>query len=363
MLEWALDMSGFQRAYEAILAQPPDPSSERLLPQREVITYARLFADATGATDAYDTLLRDSPRLDTNQTIGDASRIYRVETEEAEGPAVALYLDFRSGNLMAGVGIVDVTGGEPSVAQVEALASRLLERADHARTSGLPYLSHQTLHLSLDPVNLGAQYYQWLDGEAIPAYRDTPEETAAYTEMMTRLEVRDSFYVWQRIPAGAAGSTDDTYYYGTVSRYASDDSAAASLDYLLESVRESGFVDVEPIPGAADLGDQSTGYTARIDWEYQDEPYTSWYRVHAIRVGPLVANVMFIAPELPAAGAVRPLAAAQSRCLETGSCTERALFPEDLTEDEISANEETQPSHAHRERSRNEGLSSRSARP
>lgn len=320
-----LQSTGFQQAYVTTLALPSVANDSSSAYRQEVVAYVRTFTDDAGAALAFDLFRRASgeapPGAPAPIPSSDDARWTRIERMNSSGaPSIELHVDLRIGSVLVGVALIDGTGEEPAVIVAEALARRLLERLDQAMAHEDAPLSRQAVVMAGQDIFLGGQYYQWLDGEAIREYGASDEATQANAELMTQIGALRSFHVWQRMPVGMGGPQDDMFFYSTVTRFENEAAASSSLDALLDTVSREGFEEVNVIPEAAGLGDQSTGYTARISWEAQGTAYTFWYRVYVIRVGAVTGNVMLIAPEPPPPETVENLAVAQTLCLEAGDC-------------------------------------------
>jgi hypothetical protein len=327
-VQTVLTTARFQEAYISTLARPSVTGDASSPWSHAVSVTLQRFADEAGATLAFDLLRRPKSDTATQATMATPTpsdvRWTRSETTGSNGsPAVELHLDIRFGSLVAGLTILDETGGEPSGTTAESLAGRLIDRLEAGASQDEAPLSRQAVTMPGQGISLGGQFYRWLDNEAMIEYAVDPSIAESEAEFMARIGAQASFYVWQRMATGMPGPFDDTFFYSTVTRFSDPEAAAASLDNLLDQVRREGYQEVTEVTETLGLGDQEVVYTANITWESGGTTYTFWYHVYTIRAGRITGNVMMIAPEPPSPGIVTMLAQAQALCLEEGRCAAR----------------------------------------
>ncbi|MBA2596533.1 MAG: hypothetical protein H0V00_07905 [Chloroflexia bacterium] len=338
--------AGWQREYTSRLDAPVEYGAEEAVRSLAVRTYVREFADAAGAASAF-TFLEDesaapapssgatpvaggvslSEDIPGTQVIGDESEITRhLGIVSSTGlPYNALDLTFQVDNLVAGVELSDYTGGEPEVAEVEALAQTYLERIEQVKAEGGPGLSTQIVRLDAPDIVGTRDEYGRLGGVQAPDYNESAETFAARGG---RADASTDYYtVSQRLPAGSDATGDDVSYGSFIYRFADD---AAAADWLNKDEERlagiAAFVEFTAMPDATTFGDESRTYA--ID-RLSGEQVTSGYLIYA-RVGNDVVDLrVFAKPEAPLAVA-EELAQAQVACLESEGVCERIAAPASL---------------------------------
>jgi hypothetical protein len=334
--------AGWQRQYHSTLSAPEVFGVATPIEALRINAYVHEFADAAGAAAAFTFLEDESGRpspssgatpvaggvalaedIPGTRVIGDESEITRHLGAQSGSslPYRSLDLTFRLGNLVAGVEVADFTGGEPDVAEVEALAETYLERIEQVRAEGGPGLHTRTVRLEAPNIVSSRDDYLRLDSDYVPYYNESPETTAFNSTLFG--DAIDLHFVSQSLPAGRAGSGDDVTYENYLTRFA--DEAAAS-DYLVgieERMAGFGGYEVEAVPDAATVGDESR--TFAIDRQAGDQE-TRGYEIYA-RVGTEVVDVLLFAqPEAPLE-VVEELAAAQVACLQSEELCARMPVP------------------------------------
>jgi hypothetical protein len=243
-------------------------------------------------------------------------------------PFQALELTFRSGRMTAIVRLADYSGDEPKVADVERLASRLLERIESRLDEREGGLSELALRFSGEGVLPMWDYYYAVEGEVWRSARESAEDAAEAEETMADAGLTDEYDVGQQIVTNGMRE-QDTYLYSWVQQFADEDAASARLARELDRQAENDdFDDLEELDGLAEYGDESVAYRQNFHWEANDVDLV--YQTYALRVGSQLAFVRLIAPEATPVAALEDLAAAQAACLEAGACDEPATLPEDL---------------------------------
>ena len=339
----SLVAAGWQRQYQSILAAPEVYGTESSVLAQFVLSYVREFADAEGASAGLAFLEDESGRpsasggatpvagemslaedIPGTRVIGDESEITRhLGIDPGDGRSYrALDLTFRTGNLVAGVSLYDYLGGEPDVAEIEALAQTYLERIEQVRAEGAPGLSNRVVRLDAPGIVPGRDDYLRLDGVYVPYYNESPETTAFYSTFYG--DAIDLYFVSQSLPAGSTETGgDDVTYENYFSRFADE---AAATDYLAgteERLAGLGGYAVEALPDAATIGDESRTFAITGQAGGQER---RGYELYA-RVGNEVVDILIFAqPEAPLA-AVEELARAQVACLQSEELCARMPVP------------------------------------
>jgi hypothetical protein len=329
----ALVAAGWQRHYLSRLWAPEVYGAEDPFLALRVNNYVREFADADGASAGFAFMEDESGALPTSagatpvagevalaedipgtRVIGDESEITRHVGVSPESGLTyhSLDLTFRVRNLVAGVGLYDYTGGEPDVAEVEALAQTYLERIEQVRAEGGPGLSTRIVRLDAPDIEPGSDHYMRLGGVHFPDYNESAENFAARSG---RADASTHVYtVSQRLPAGSEGTGDDVTYQGNIYRFADEAAATEWLNKGEERLAQIGaFVAFTAVPDAATVGDESRTYAIdRLSGELE----THGYLIYA-RVGSEVIDIrLFAQPEAPLE-VVEDLAQAQVECLRS----------------------------------------------
>jgi hypothetical protein len=334
-----------------VLAAPAAPGAAAPAPARSVASSVTEYADAAAAAAAFAALAEGSAAalpagatpvaggalpagaVPGTRVVGDASAIARRPgVDPGSGlPYRGLELVFRTGTLVAGVGVYDYAGGEPAVAEVEALAAVVLARIERVRAGGGPGLSPRALRLGAArpeapgpvPVYEG---YDRLGGATVPEYGESAEALAARAARLG--EATDAYRVVQRLPAGTAAAGDDVVYASVLFRFADAAAAAAWLAGAEERLaRVPGFTAVAPAAGAAAVGDESRAFA--VDSRVGGEDARGV--VVVARVGREVAQVRLFAPQAPPLALAEELAVAQAGCLRWAGRCGRLPVPAALT--------------------------------
>jgi hypothetical protein len=337
----ALVAAGWQRKHRSRLQAPEVYGAADPVLAQQVASYVYEYADAEGAAAGF-AFIEDESSLPSagggatpvvggeemaedipgTRVIGDESEITRhVGVGAPSGlPFRALDLTFRLDNLVAGVTVRDYLGGEPDVAEVEALAQTYLERIEQVRAEGGPGLSNRIVRLEAPDIEPGRDDYTRLSGVDVPDHNESAEALAAKSARAGTSS--DIYYVFQRLPAGSEETGDDVAYQAYITRFADEAAASDWLNKGEERLSQIGaFVGVEPMPDATPIGDESRTYA--ID-RLSGEQETRGYLIQA-RVGSDIAEIrLFAQPEAPLAVA-EVLAQVQVTCLESAEVC--ALVP------------------------------------
>jgi hypothetical protein len=337
-----LRAAGIERFYARWLGHADPDTGETT---REILSYIEEYPDAAGADAGFEIIQAASMAVDPTaqriagtRTIGERSQITLYgATEAAATPAATpvdaagsgpLWLDlaFRLGELNAGVALIDYTGQQPSVADVEALADLLLAKIASEREQETAGLSFQTLRLA-DAIGSFDAYVRQ-NGETIAFVGDTEadrQERAALYGSAT-----DGYRVVQYIAVDDdAGFDDDPLAQALLLRFADEAAASAYLAELPALVdADPTFETVTTRAAAPDLGDESVGvaYTTA-----GPDGGTNHQERVAVRDGADVITVIVRALEsAPPVAAVDTLAAAALACLESDGWCPPVAIPDGL---------------------------------
>ena len=329
-----LEDAGFARWYESFLDVPPDEDDPAGPSVRTFHSYVLEFANQDGAANGWDFLEDES----TSETAHDVRRVKEFGDEseatrdrgkdEATGDEYELLdLSFRLGTLHAGVTIVDWAGGEPEVAEAEALAARLLERIELVLNDGAPGLSNQVVRLTGEEVASSVDSYLILDGDAIPIYRETARDTKAREQDAADADVTDAYWLREQIVARGEVPKVIVRYVVELRRFVDDVAARDWLAGVEQDIEGIGdYEDLVIDEDAPTFGDESLAFSAT------SANGTDRYRSVSLLVGATVAWIDVVGSEMPPATAVEALAEAQAACLEEGGCPEPLPLPDELAD-------------------------------
>lgn len=334
-----LESAGWQRQYRLLLATPRDAAADPPGVASRIVINLVHFADADGAAAGFTFLEDESANLagegtPTPQdvagthTVGDQSEItstIRGGGDDRSEGGPSLSLSFRRGEMVASVALVNVNGAAPEVAQIEAIADRLLANLDAVRDQDVTGPSVRVLHLGGRGVNNNEDQYVRLGGDNIIGFNQNPEQAGSRFDRFG--DAADVYSVSQRIAAGADDRNDDYVYAVTVSRFVSPAAASAWLKASQPNLGQN-LEDVAVVSDAPVIGEESVAYT--FSSVRRQVPIRG--RVIVVRVGPEVAVVRLEGFPEPPAAAIQDLAQAQAKCLTDGVCIARADVPASLAE-------------------------------
>jgi hypothetical protein len=322
-----LEEAGFVRRYDSYLYLPEDEDDPNGPASRLVASYVLEFADEEGAETAFD-FLEDESESETAQDLDDAEEFgdqSEITADRGEDPAsgdeyAQLDLTVRLGNLHAGVAIVDWSGEEPDLADVEALGERLLERVESVLEEGAPGLGAQVLRLTGPALVLSADYYVVLDGAALPLSGQAPRDARARDRAAAEIDQTDGYRFWQQLAPGGDDQADDVWYLAELLRFEDEDAASNWIGDTEDRIAANeDLTDLEVEESSA--GDEALFYAVEtVDGDTN-------YRSVVIRVGATVATIDLSGPEAPPGAAIAALAAAQVACLEDEGCPEPLALP------------------------------------
>jgi hypothetical protein len=291
---------------------------------QRIVTAITEYASVEGATAGFDYLERQlEARDDAFQDIplttpvGEEAELTRWRGVHGPTgtPLNAVYLTFRTGNLVAEVSITDWMNQEPDAAEVEALAAKLRDRIEEVRTTGAPGLSNRLVRVEGKRAPEG---YLVREGVPITSFAvDRPSGTIVLIEGATYWATD----VYQSVlNVGTVDELDLALYRSATAEAASTWLAEHPVT-LLEG--EEGFVDIEEIPDVAVIGEESRVFS----YSLREDRRIVGYAVYT-RVGDVVAGIDVASSQNTPLGVVLELAEAQAGCLALASCHEPVALPE-----------------------------------
>lgn len=332
--EW----STMQRFY-GIWYSLTDPETGQI--PRQIGVLIDEYPDAAGAKFGFDFSLAqnvaDDPTaqdVDGTRTIGEETRILlfgmppAVATPvagQAEGvvpPWLSLELKFHLGTLVATVSIIDYTGQQPELADVERLAELLLARLTGATRISTPGLGFHALRLHDLPPDFDA--YVRRDGVTLPITGEP--ELVAGLRNTSYGEATDAYRTEQVIPADEAGTAQDVYVHNVLAHFPYEAAASAAFaGYPATLIALPGIADYQERSPSAVLGDEATLATY-IGPRQDAEPF--YYVRATVREGRYVMSVTVIqAGQETDAAWVEALAAEAVACLSAEGWCPRVVLP------------------------------------
>ena len=335
--------AGWQQAYGASFATFWDPN--RVDPGRQVDVEVVAYTDAAGAAQGFalvpDVFATGSITAVTGaRPIGDEARLVRVAARDPQAgtPSQELVLGFRHGRLTARVLLRDWTGAEPTVATVEALATRLLTRIKQVVQTGGPGLSIQALRVSQRENATLAESYVRLDGEDIrSAYQSSVEFAAEVASYEAATDVYSS-----RTEMAANDSSYTLDFSTDLYLFPNTDQASAWLreapTRLDQGVDVTAFAIEEEI---VEIGDEAIAMTLVRDPDHDGIEVMNTAGV-LVRSGAVVADIRLIRLyDPPSLSAVMELAAGQAACLAGDDCRQALNMPVSPNGTQVSEVEES----------------------
>jgi len=335
--------AGWQQAYGASFATFWDPN--RVDPGRQVDVEVVAYTDAAGAAQGFalvpDVFATGSITAVTGaRPIGDEARLVRVAARDPQAgtPSQELVLGFRHGRLTARVLLRDWTGAEPTVATVEALATRLLTRIKQVVQTGGPGLSIQALRVAQRENATLAESYVRLDGEDIrSAYQSSVEFAAEVASYEAATDVYSS-----RTEMAANDSSYTLDFSTDLYLFPNTDQASAWLreapTRLDQGVDVTAFAIEEEI---VEIGDEAIAMTLVRDPDHDGIEVMNTAGV-LVRSGAVVADIRLIRLyDPPSLSAVMELAAGQAACLAGDDCRQALNMPVSPNGTQVSEVEES----------------------
>ena len=334
----ALERAGWRRGYVTNLAVPTEPGNPDSPPSREAFSVVYEYADAEGAATAYDfnrqyegVTAGTVEVLAGTRTFGDVSYMThtRVTDPDQSGPSDQYDLVLRRDRVTAAAGLIVFGDAADSatppavpaeaIAQVEAMAARLMERIEQVLAGESPNLSNRTLRFGGEdaPIAFASEGYRRLDGDDPPYYGgyedDFPGAADEFADVMAAYELNQGL----QLPG-------DPYYTVRLLQFASEDQAVEYIERARHLDRNPFGTPAEVVDDAQVVGDES------VILAYRDEPEPgqaiAGFVVYA-RVGANALVLLLEAGQPPALTTVEDLAADQAACLETESCPSAVPVP------------------------------------
>jgi outer membrane protein assembly factor BamB len=320
-----LAQAGWQRQYRRVLAQPDplDPGNVNLSVRSEVGEYA----DADGA-DAALTLLMDGGSSESPgaQPIGDR---LEVRTDLDPNVGARLVVAFREGNLIESVEIVRYASAEdPELEPALLLARQLQARIDSVITAQSPRLGDAALRLSTLAGPAEYEGYARRGGETFIWFGELAEDFAARDAALS--DAVDVYQLEQQV-APASQEVVPPYFIDRLYRFADEAAARAFIDQTPQKLADDtansgGEFSAVLVEGATAFGDNS------LTFEIQDEidAGTAYgYRIY-VQVGSDIGRMQLDSSNGISIDAAEAIAAAQTACLEAGSCLAAEQSPVSL---------------------------------
>lgn len=332
-----LSAVGWLERYTSALALPnrDDPT----IVDRRIVTYVTLYTDLTGAAEGFGLLEDESTVANATDIPGTRSIAEQSEITRSTGilsgsdlPYQSLDLTFRTGSLTAGVLIYDNRNIPPEVAEIEALADRLLGRVQDVLSTGGPGLGARALRLAGPPARIPFhdELYELKNDGIIPYLGEEPDVIASREVQYGT--ATDVYSVYQALVAGDDEPDDDPYVVVRLYRFPDASSAANWLAGLADNLRGQSdeYPEVTTLVGGLTGAEESVslGYT----YNATDTLVTRGFLI-AMRAGPIVARIQVDGLPQPPIAAVQEMAEAQARCLSDpsgGTCTTAFPIPTSL---------------------------------
>lgn len=331
VVQQRLEEAGFVRRYQRQLALPQRPDDVSSPVQTQVTSYIIEYASPEGAAAGF-ALLEDEATGTGAQdfpppAMADAAELTQLRSRGNGGrPLRALDLTFRTGNLVAGVTLGRFGGDEPELAQVEALARRLLERIIEGREHPGPGLSNLVLRLEGPEVTTRTDEYGRLAGVTYPNVGETPSDFVARSERYD--DASDVYGVGQIVASGSGARTEEARSLVLLYQFASaKDAAAWVAGAQSRALTVPNLQTAAPVPDAAGFGDESL--TLAVTAKRVGTEASAGYLI-TVRVAANVAQVQLLGFPDQALAAVEALAATQTACLVAGSCLLRSPPPDEI---------------------------------
>lgn len=225
-----------------------------------------------------------------------------------------------------------------TMAELEAIGRRQLERIDAVLAGGSPDLPSLLLRLGDDPLAATADYtegYRLLEGEVLPYYADSDDDIIADPAALTGADA--AYELEELFSRGEEPAPGDYYFLNRLYAFPDEGAAAAFLASRPDALASGGFAlvsDAAPearedlLPGeATDLGDESLAFS--FVRAFDDGTQASGFEVF-VRVGDVVSAVSLEGPPDMPLAQVTEIAAAQAACLEAGACPAALPVPKAL---------------------------------
>jgi hypothetical protein len=314
---------GWVRGYRARLARPITDGEEDF--DALVSSSVTQFDDETGAGTAF-TLNSDLDVREGNatpvadaETVGDQSALLQlgdVTLDDGE-PRQALRLIFQHESFLGDVVAFSPPDQPLDEDDIQALATRLLERIESVIADGGPNLSTKVLRwqgVGLNDADL--DNYLKLDGEAFESLGDSADERA--DDVVQYADATDRY-------AYEAALTDALFQSTTLVRFSSEDAASAWVQGAYDRADEDRTADeeLEEVADAPTFGDESVALRyVSPSGDQEVVIYGIIVRVGDVAVGVGVASVDALDP-----ADVFAMVEAQMACYDAGDCTASVPLP------------------------------------
>jgi hypothetical protein len=326
---------GWQQQYVSYLSLPSveDPAK----PQQIIRTYVTQYVDPDGAAAGF-TYLEDESLVGAATDVP-LDREYGEQSELTSERGIggldgrqfrSIDLTFRSGNLVAGVTLIQYPTAErvdPEIALVESLATIMEARIDNPSLipSALGARIVRLEHEQQDVVTFDDAYYR-IDGVDIPIEGESLEASALRAD--TYADARDVYQLWQGVDTAEVNGT----LYGVTLLQFPDESAAETwLGNLDEILATNPFYgDIRPERADAEIGDQTVALSYASGGGGPSDPRAL---ILAVRVGADVARVHLVPQgnlDTVPMTALAELVAAQADCLADVDCNRVVSVPASL---------------------------------
>lgn len=319
---------GWVRGYRARLARPIADGEEDF--DALISSSVTQFEDETGAGTAF-TLNADLDVREGNatpvadaETIGDQSALLQlgeVTLDDGESRR-GLRLQFQHDAFLGDIVVFSPPDQPLAEDDIQALATRLLERIEAVIADGAPDLSTKVLRwqgVGLSDADL--DNYLKIDGEAYEALGDSADERA---DDLVQYEDATDRYAYE------AALTDTLFQSTTVVRFSSEDAASDWVQGAYDRADEDRAADeeLEEVADAPTFGDESVAlrYVSPAG-DQEVELYGIIIRVGDVAVGVGVASLDALDP-----AGVFAMAEAQMACYDAGDCTASMPLPAGMGE-------------------------------
>jgi outer membrane protein assembly factor BamB len=311
-----LEATGWQRQFRSLL------TTQQSAVDQVIASSVGIYADASGASDAFQLLTETSGRPDVEEielteSIGNESIFSQDTTTVLSSDDNRLILTFHIDNFIASVSVFTVIPGTQDPQPVVALAQRLAERIERVRSGDQLGLSALALHLenSVSPI---VERYDKLAGDVITYYDDTADARSEREE--TLADRTDVFRLDQLVPVTGLDLNQVPRYNVSLFQFKTSDAAS---EFVASVASDRGE---EPISTAQVFGDESVTIPADYEW---DGVSRLGFRIY-LRVGSIVATLAIDATVTPDLDALQELATLQTDCLEAEACPDTARIPTEL---------------------------------
>jgi hypothetical protein len=333
-LQELLEATGYQYSRVGQLDVPSE--EDPAFAGRRVTNWINLHDGPEGLDQVLDALfsLGDIEDEEGTGTIGDYSRIVLFQDTDPDtgNDTLVMLLGFVYENFIGFIQVSDfqtmLPDADPTIEEIEALGSRLVERIDAVREAGSPRLDSLPMRLESDG-QLGlivSDFYIRLEGETRPIYRESDEAFALRDDEYEEWGITDAYVMDETF-----GPVDD----GPILRWAvrlrlheSEEQAEAWQAGEPESSTARANVEDLDFKEIADVGDDG-GVLATFTLPDSDlAVMTLSFRSGALTVGVQI----YTTGEMIDEDVLINLGGQQLACLEEGGCDGEAPIPDEIGE-------------------------------